>query len=173
MLDHNLETVPRLYPAVRPQAEYGRSLELLRRAAVWARSQSRGASGASGATSRPLVKTGLMVGLGEGADELAAVLADCAAAGVDLVTVGQYLQPGAGCLPVSRYVPPAEFHRIERQGAALGLRRARRAVRALVVPRGRRRRSPRGRLSSSCPAVKRPGLGPRPARPPRSARRCP
>ena len=122
VLDHNLETVPRLYPQVRPQARYERSLELLARAAAWARApQSAGAGAASGRDARPLVKTGLMVGLGETAGEVAGVLADAAAAGVDAVTIGQYLQPHAGCLPVTRYVPPGEFEGYERRGAALGL----------------------------------------------------
>jgi lipoyl synthase len=138
--NHNLETTPRLYERVRPQAAYDRSLELLRRAAVWARASEptrpthdfvpaatpvRPACGPAPATSsapvRHLVKSGLMVGLGERGDEVAAVLADCAAAGVDLVTIGQYLQPDRDCLPVVRYVDPAEFHAYERQGAALGV----------------------------------------------------
>jgi lipoyl synthase len=128
VLNHNLETVPRLYSQARPQARYERSLELLARAAVWARAPeptsaaagpSRGA--APGRSARPLVKTGLMVGLGEAADEVAAVLADAAAAGVDAVTVGQYLQPHAGCLPVARYVTPQEFAGYERRGEELGL----------------------------------------------------
>ena len=123
VLNHNLETVPRLYPQVRPQARYERSLELLARAAAWARSpEPAGARPASGpGAARPLVKTGLMVGLGETAGEVAGVLADAAAAGVDAVTIGQYLQPHAGCLPVARYVPPEEFEGYERRGAALGL----------------------------------------------------
>jgi lipoic acid synthetase len=114
VLNHNLETVPRLYPQVRPQARYERSLELLARAAAWARSP-----GPDGA--RLLVKTGLMAGLGETATEVDDVLAAAAAAGVDAVTIGQYLQPGAGCLPVARYVTPEEFEGYERRGAALGL----------------------------------------------------
>ncbi len=120
VLNHNLETVPRLYPQVRPQARYERSLELLARAAAWARSGSAAAP-AAGAPARPLVKTGLMVGLGETAAEVGEVLADAADAGVDAVTIGQYLQPGAGCLPVARYVTPEEFEGYERRGAALGL----------------------------------------------------
>ncbi len=108
VLGHNLETVPRLYPAARPQARYERSLELLARVSA-------------SASPRPLVKTGLMLGLGETTDEVAAVLADAAAAGVDAVTIGQYLQPHAGCLPVVRYVAPEEFDGHERRGAALGL----------------------------------------------------
>lgn len=124
VLNHNLETVPRLYPQVRPQAGYERSLELLARAASWARSSETARAGQSAedtAATRPLVKTGLMVGLGETADEVAAALADAAAAGVDAVTIGQYLQPHAGCLPVARYVSPEEFEDYERRGATLGL----------------------------------------------------
>jgi lipoyl synthase len=116
VLGHNLETVPRLYPQVRPQAVYRRSLELLRRTAVWA----RGGTG-PGSFARPLVKTGLMVGLGETAAEVAEVLTEAAAAGVDLVTIGQYLQPRRDCLPVTRYVEPSEFAAWERRGAELGL----------------------------------------------------
>jgi lipoic acid synthetase len=108
VLNHNLETVPRLYAAARPQADYGRSLELLRRAAA--------------ATARPLVKTGLMVGLGETAGEVSGVLRDAAAAGVDVVTVGQYLCPRAGRLAVDRYVAPEEFAALEDEGRRLGLR---------------------------------------------------
>ena len=111
VLNHNLETVPRLYGEVRPGASYERSLELLRAAA-----RSRGAGGPA------LVKSGLMLGLGETADEVGAVLADCVAAGVDLVTVGQYLCPTAGCLPVVRYVPPGAFAALPPLGERLGLR---------------------------------------------------
>ena len=126
VLNHNLETVPRLYAEVRPGASYRRSLELLRAAA------QRKRAGAPA-----LVKTGLMLGLGETADEVGAVLADCVAAGVDLVTVGQYLCPAAGCLPVVRYVTPDEFAalpplRRESRPAGRG-----RTVRAFLVP-GRR-----------------------------------
>jgi len=116
VLNHNLETVPRLYPQVRPQARYERSLELLARAAAWARSSRTRRAGV-----RPLVKTGLMVGLGETGDEVAAVLAEAAASGVDAVTIGQYLRPHAGCLPVVRYVTPREFAGYERRGEELGL----------------------------------------------------
>ena len=121
VLNHNLETVPRLYPTVRPQAGYERSLALLRAAAEWARAAVDGAAEPS-CVPRPLVKTGLMVGLGETWEEVDAVLADCVDAGVGLVTVGQYLQPRRDCLPVLRFVPPAEFAALERRGAALGLR---------------------------------------------------
>ena len=73
------------------------------------------------ASARPLVKTGLMVGLGETADEVGEVLAAAAAVGVDAVTIGQYLRPDSGCLPVARYVTPQEFADYVRLGAALGL----------------------------------------------------
>ena len=117
---------------VRPQARYERSLELLARAAAWAREPAEAAgaparparhrpAAAAAAPARPLVKTGLMVGLGETADEVDEVLAAAAAAGVDAVTIGQYLQPDSGCLPVARYVTPEEFEDYERRGAALGL----------------------------------------------------
>jgi lipoic acid synthetase len=125
VLNHNLETIPRLYPQVRPQARYERSLQLLARAAAWARAPELAGAAAESAAgarrARPLVKTGLMVGLGETADEIAGVLADAAAAGVDAVTIGQYLQPHAGCLTVARYVTPEELESYERRGAALGL----------------------------------------------------
>jgi len=133
VLNHNLETVPRLYSQVRPQALYERSLELLARAATWARApegappvsvadQTDATAGLEGeGAGRPLVKTGLMVGLGETDDEVAAVLADAAAGGVDAVTIGQYLRPSAGCLPVARYVEPEGFEEYRRHGAELGL----------------------------------------------------
>ena len=111
VLSHNLETVPRLYGEVRPGASYRRSLDLLRAAA-----------GRKGAGAPALVKTGLMLGLGETADEVGAVLADCVAAGADLVTAGQYLRPAAGRLPVVRYVHPDEFAALARLGERLGVR---------------------------------------------------
>lgn len=91
--NHNLETVPRLYPRVRPGADYRRSLDVLATAA---------------AAGRP-AKSGLMLGLGESAAEVAAVLDDLRAAGCLMLTLGQYLSPGGRCLPVERYVPPGEF----------------------------------------------------------------
>jgi len=146
VLGHNLETVPRLYPVVRPQAGYERSLELLRRAAAWARREAAGEAPAAGpvcdsstgpdratppaalarqaspaAPRRPLVKTGLMVGLGETPEEIDTVLRDATAAGADLLTIGQYLQPRRECLPVVRFVEPGEFAAWERRGAELGL----------------------------------------------------
>jgi lipoic acid synthetase len=104
ILNHNTETVPRLYGTVRPQARYDRSLELLSRARV------------AGATT----KTGLMVGLGETADELWAVFGDLRQAGCDILTVGQYLQPTREHLPVVRYYDPREFDELRERALALG-----------------------------------------------------
>jgi lipoic acid synthetase len=132
VLNHNLETVPRLYGEARPEADYERSLRLLRRGAVWARgvAPAMGADGPAASTppsspgavpARPLVKSGLMLGLGEQIAEVVDVLGDCAFAGVDALTIGQYLRPDAGCLPVARYVAPAEFEALEMRAAGLGL----------------------------------------------------
>jgi len=102
VFNHNVETVPRLYPRVRPEADYGRSVGVLAQARSFAQSEGN---------RRTLVKSGLMVGLGETFDEVIVVLGDLRGAGVDLVTIGQYLKPrssGAHC-DVARYVEPAEF----------------------------------------------------------------
>ncbi len=104
ILNHNTETVPRLYPTVRPQARYDQSLELLRRANDAGR----------------VTKTGLMVGLGETMEELLIVFADLRRAHCDIVTVGQYLQPTRDHLPVARYYRPEEFDALGRQARALG-----------------------------------------------------
>jgi len=126
VLNHNLETVPRLYAQVRPQARYLRSLELLRRASEWARGTNlfpaRGRDVPASSYRRPLVKSGLMVGLGEAEEEVLSVLRDCAESGVDVVTIGQYLQPQRHCLPVARYVEPEEFERYQRSGDDIGLK---------------------------------------------------
>jgi len=106
VFNHNLETVPRLYGAVRPQAGFARSVGVLRHAA------QKGAS---------LVKTGWMVGLGETEDEVRALLEVVVVAGVQLVTIGQYLRPTAHNLPVAEYVRPEVFERYRRWGEALGL----------------------------------------------------
>jgi lipoic acid synthetase len=106
VFNHNVETVPRLYPQVRPQADYARSLAVLRLAAEVRPGRA--------------VKSGLMVGLGEERDEILAVLGDLRAAGCILVTIGQYLQPRRDNLPVVRYVHPTEFERYETDGLALG-----------------------------------------------------
>jgi lipoic acid synthetase len=105
VLNHNMETVLRLQRAVRPSAGYGRSLSVL------ARAKDAGL----------LTKSGLMVGLGETADEVEAVLADLAGVGVDIVTIGQYLRPTAAHLPVARWWKPDEFDRLASVGRALGL----------------------------------------------------
>jgi lipoic acid synthetase len=106
VFNHNLETVPRLYPQVRPQAVYERSLAVLERAV---------ASGGG------VVKTGLMVGLGERQDEVRAVLRDACAAGAGVVTIGQYLRPSARHLPVAEYVDPRTFEQYREWGEELGL----------------------------------------------------
>lgn len=95
ILNHNIETVARLYPAVRPQADYGRSLELLKRV--------------KGIAPSIPVKSGLMLGLGETRREVEKTLEDVYAAGCGLMTIGQYLQPSARHLQVERFIPPGEF----------------------------------------------------------------
>jgi len=109
VLNHNVETVPRLYPQVRPLADYPRSLALLRLAREIA----------------PAIptKSGLMVGFGERFDEVVAVMRDLAAAGVRSLTIGQYLQPDRESLPVERYWLPEEFDALAAAGRAAGLGR--------------------------------------------------
>lgn len=109
VLNHNVETVPRLYRTVRPQAKYERSLEVLRLAKEIA--------------PETVTKSGLMVGLGEERAELLEVFRDLRAAGVDVLTVGQYLRPTPRHLPVVRYWTPAEFEALRREAEALGFRR--------------------------------------------------
>ena len=106
LLVHNIETVPRLYPTVRPQAKYDRSLDLL---------------AAASAAGLP-TKTGLMLGLGETADEVREIMSDLVAIGCDILTLGQYLQPTARHLPVDRFVSPDEFAALKQTGEAMGLR---------------------------------------------------
>jgi lipoic acid synthetase len=106
ILNHNLETVERLYGRVRPKAGYGRSLELLSRAKAL--------------SPVVLTKSGLMVGLGESYEELLAAFRDLRAAGVDILTVGQYLRPTAWHLPVDRYYSPEEFMALRGDAVALG-----------------------------------------------------
>jgi lipoyl synthase len=106
VLNHNVETVARLQRAVRPSAGYLRSL------AVLARSVQAGLT----------TKSGLMVGLGESADEVEEVLADMAAVGVSIATIGQYLRPTADHLPVARYWEPWEFDDLAERGRRLGLK---------------------------------------------------
>jgi lipoic acid synthetase len=108
ILNHNTETVPRLYRRVRPKARYERSLELLRRAKEM----------------RPggITKSGLMVGLGETTPELLSVMVDLVDAGCDVLTIGQYLRPSLKHLPVERYRRPEEFEELREAGARLGFR---------------------------------------------------
>ncbi len=108
ILNHNVETVPRLYRRVRPQAVYERSLELLRRA----KELDPGT----------LTKSGLMVGLGETREELLEVFRDLAANGVDILTVGQYLRPTPKHLPIERYWHPDEFAELKERALAMGFK---------------------------------------------------
>ena len=106
VLNHNTETVPRLYRQVRLGARYERSLDML----AYAKSASR----------QTPVKSGLMLGLGETNDEVLAVMRDLRAHGVDILTLGQYLRPSAQHLPIVRYVPPDEFAELRRAGDEMG-----------------------------------------------------
>jgi lipoyl synthase len=106
VLNHNIETVPSLYPRVRPQADYRRSLQQLRQA------KDRGA----------VTKSGIMLGLGESGEEVRSVLRDLRCAGCDIVTVGQYLQPSREHLSVQRYYRPEEFESLRRIALDLGFR---------------------------------------------------
>ncbi len=106
VFNHNVETVPRLYPAVRPGADYARSLALLAEV---------------GRRSPIAVKSGLMVGLGETREELRTVFHDLAGAGVRLLTIGQYLAPSAAHHPVVRYLPPGEFAELRQEAEAAGI----------------------------------------------------
>ena len=113
ILNHNVETVPRLYKRVRPDAVYSQSLELLSRARSY-----------RDARTLPMrTKSGLMVGLGETVEELIAVLSELHASGCDIATVGQYLQPYERRLPVERYYTPAEFDSIRERAEAMGFQR--------------------------------------------------
>ena len=116
VMNHNLETVPRLYRQARPGSDYAHSLRLL----------------AQFKTRFPEIptKSGLMVGLGETDDEILAVMRDMRAHRIDMLTIGQYLQPTVGHLPVLRYVHPDNFALFEREAYAMGFRHA--AVGALV-----------------------------------------
>ncbi len=104
---HNLETVRRLHPRIRPAFGYERSLDVLRIAKHVRPAQ--------------LVKSNLILGMGERPDEVPDALRDLAAAGCDIVTIGQYLQPTAHHLPVDRWVEPAEFDEHKRQGESFGI----------------------------------------------------
>jgi lipoic acid synthetase len=109
VFNHNLETVPRLYPTIRPGARYYHSLRLLDRA-----KQLR---------SDIFTKSGVMVGLGEERSEILQVMDDLVSAGVDFLTIGQYLQPTPRHAPVDRFVTPEEFEDYKRIGLAKGFLR--------------------------------------------------
>jgi len=116
VMNHNLETVPRLYRQARPGSDYAHSLRLLEQfKARFAQIPT---------------KSGLMVGLGETDEEIVATMRDMRAHGIDMITIGQYLQPSPGHLPVARFVTPDAFTALEREAYALGFRHA--AVGALV-----------------------------------------
>ncbi len=106
VFNHNVETVPRLYPTVRPGADYRRSLGLL---------------GYMADNSKMVIKSGLMVGVGETMEELEAVFVDLAASGVRVLTIGQYLAPSKKHHPIDRYVPPEEFDRLAEAARATGI----------------------------------------------------
>jgi len=110
VMNHNLETVPRLYAQARPGGDYAHSLRLFD---LFARRNPRIPA-----------KSGLMVGLGETDEEILAVMRDLRAHGVAMLTIGQYLAPSAHHLPVERYVPPETFARFEREAQAMGFRHA-------------------------------------------------
>ncbi len=106
ILNHNLETVPRLYKVVRPQANYRQSLEVLERA------KRKGF----------VTKSGLMLGIGERTVEVIEVMQDAFAAGCDILTLGQYLQPTKEHLPIDRWVHPDEFRMLKENGMGIGFR---------------------------------------------------
>jgi len=106
--NHNIETVPRLYPAVRPQAKYDRSLEVLRHVKE--------------ISPDGLTKSGFMVGLGEAEEELHEIMRDLRASDVDILTIGQYLRPSKNHLPMSRYYAPKEFANLRKYGFSLGFK---------------------------------------------------
>jgi lipoic acid synthetase len=107
VLNHNIETVPRLYRTARPGGRYERALQLLERARAYAPGIP--------------TKSGLMVGLGETWDEVVQTLRDLSHAGCRIVTIGQYLRPSLANLPMSRYYTPAEFAELQRIGLELGI----------------------------------------------------
>jgi lipoic acid synthetase len=111
---HNIETVPRLYRRVRPEARYQQSLRVLARAA-----RRRDRAGSSGGRLRR-VKSGIMVGLGESLVELRETLADLRSAGCDVATIGQYLAPTPRHLPVERFAPPEDFDELRRFALSIG-----------------------------------------------------
>lgn len=108
VLAHNVETVPSLYPAVRPQANYERSLAVIEMAKAIA--------------PKVLTKSGIMVGLGETYEEVIEVMCDLISVGCDILTIGQYLQPSPSHLPVKEFVPPKQYQMYEQKGLELGFK---------------------------------------------------
>jgi len=112
VLNHNTETIARLYRRVRPDAVYEQSMELLDRAAKWRDTEQRSM----------LTKSGIMVGLGEEFEEVVDLMRDLRKASCNIMTIGQYLQPYEKRLPVERYVTPAEFAEWKKIGEAMGFK---------------------------------------------------
>jgi len=108
ILNHNIETVPRLFRAVRTGGNYRRSLDLLARAKTWGRGG--------------LTKSGVMVGLGETEAEVLATMRDLRGVGCDILTIGQYLSPGKDYVPIARYYHPDEFAALKAHGLEMGFR---------------------------------------------------
>ena len=104
ILNHNIETVRRLFPAIRPQGKYQRSIKLLGKAKQW----------------RMRTKSGLILGMGETIDEARDVMRDLRSVGCDIMTIGQYLQPTRQHLPVARFYDPSEFAMLKEEGRVLG-----------------------------------------------------
>jgi lipoic acid synthetase len=104
ILNHNIETVRRLFPTIRPQGKYQRSIEVLRQA------KHLGMK----------TKSGLILGMGETVDEARDVMRDLRSVACDIMTIGQYLQPTRDHLPVARFYDPSEFARLKEEGIALG-----------------------------------------------------
>ncbi|WP_213697543.1 lipoyl synthase [Acetomicrobium sp.] len=108
VLAHNVETVPSLYPAVRPQADYERSLAVIEMAKTIA--------------PKMLTKSGIMVGLGETYEEVIEVMSDLISVGCDILTIGQYLQPSSSHFPVREFVHPKQYQMYEQKGLELGFK---------------------------------------------------
>jgi len=108
ILNHNIETVPRVFRTVRHGGNYRRSLEVLERAKAWG--------------TRWLTKSGMMVGLGETPDEVLQTMRDLRAVGCNILTIGQYLSPGKDYAPIARYYHPDEFAALKTEGLAMGFR---------------------------------------------------
>lgn len=113
VLNHNVETVPRLYKRVRPDANYEQSMAVLSRAAAYRDAHAQ----------EMRTKSGIMVGLGETEDEILALMKDWRAAQVNIATLGQYLPPTGNHLPLVRFVEPAEFEMYRRKGEEMGFQR--------------------------------------------------